>query len=293
MRKINTIVVLSVCLLFLVVSTASAAWAFGEIRYPDRPLNLRKGRSARTAWVGSLTPGQKVRVSFLKDGWVAVFEPDETRNSESAAVGYSNAKYLLKKQTRVEPKAWGELVYPWRTLNVRTTPSVRGKKVKTLKAMEHVKIDFPEDNWTMVFSPGATIRSEMNAIGYSSSKYFKPATRSSMAKAGLGSKPKVAEERVSAPIVVSEAVSVGSGQGQVGGAVVPPPVSVPVKSSGPWGKVLTLKKKVNIRKARTSGSRYVRTLKPGEKVRVDFLKNGWYAVFRENELIRKESRALG
>ncbi len=74
-----------------------AASAFGEIRYPDRPLNLRKARSAKASWVGSLYPGQKVRIAFLKDGWVAVFEPGETRNSESAAVGYSNVKYLKKK----------------------------------------------------------------------------------------------------------------------------------------------------------------------------------------------------
>ena len=289
MRKINIMVVVLACLLL----AASTAWAFGEIRYPDRPLNLRKGRSARKAWVGSLAPGQKVKVAFLKDGWVAVFEPGEARNSLSAAVGYSNVKYLLKKQTRVEPKPWGELVYTWRTLNVRSTPSVKGKKVDTLKAMEHVKIDFPEGDWTMVFAPGATIRSEMNAIGYSSAKYFKPATKSTMAKAGLGIKPKKVEEKVVVPTVVSEVVAVEKGQGQVGGAVAPLPAPVPTKASGSWGTVVTLKKKVNVRKDRTSGSRYVRTLKPGEKVRVDFLKNGWYAVFRENELIRKESRALG
>jgi len=290
MRKIHTIVVLIVSLLLLAASTA---WAFGEIRYPDRPLNLRKERSARTAWVGSLYPGQKVRVGFLKDGWVAVFEPGETRNSESAAVGFSNAKYLKKKQTRVEPKPWGEIVYTVRKLNVRNKPSVRGRKITTLQVMEHVKIDFPEDDWTMVFSPKATIRSNMNAIGYSSAKYFKPATRKSLAKAGFGDEPGPVEVVTPAPIVVSEAVEVASGQGQVSGSVVPPPALVPTKISKSWGMVVTVKSKVNVRKDRTSGSRYVSTLKPGEKVRVDFLKNGWYAVFRENEVIRKESRALG
>ena len=290
MRKINTIVVLIVSLLLLVASTA---WAFGEIRYPDRPLNLRKGRSAKTSWVGSLYPGQKVRIAFLEDGWVAVFEPGETRNSESAAVGYSNVKYLKREQTRVEPKPWGELVYTPRKLNVRSKPSVKGQKLATLQVMEHVKIDFPQDDWTMVFSPQATIRSEKNAIGYSSAKYFKPATESSMNKAGLGKEPVAAEQSVPAPIAVSEAVEVEGGQGQVGGSVAPPPAPVSVKTPKPWGDVLTVKRKVNIRKGRTSGSRYIRTLKPGEKVRVDFLKSGWYAVFNENELIRSESRAMG
>jgi uncharacterized protein YgiM (DUF1202 family) len=291
MRKIHIIVVFIVSLLLLVASTA---WSFGEIRYPDRPLNLRKGRSAKHAWVGSLYPGQKVRIGFMKDGWVAVFEPDETRNSESAAVGYSNAKYLKKNQTRVEPASWGEFMQTVRKLNVRSTASVKGRKIKTLQVMELVKIDFPEDDWTMVFSPQATIRSNMNAIGYSSVKYFKPATRKSLARVGGGNE-KFVQESLPAPVVVSAAVEVASGQGQVSGAVVPPlaPVSVPAKSSKSWGTVVTVKDKVNVRKGRTSGSSYVRTLKPGERVRVDFLKNGWYAVFTEDEMIRTESRAAG
>lgn len=289
MKKITTVLVIVVSLLLLATSTV---WAFGEIRYPDRPLNLRKGRSAKTPWVGSLYPGQKVRISFLENGWVAVFEPGETRNSEAAAVGYSNIKYLLPKQTRVEPKSWGELVYTGRTLNVRSKPSVDGKKIDTLKAMEHVKIDFPEDDWTMIFSPDATIRSEMNAIGYCSSKYFKPATQSTMAQAGLGKKPKVSEEKVPVPSAVSEAVEVASGHGQTGGSVASAPAPA-TTTTGSWGDVVTVKDKINVRQARTSSSRYVRTLEPGERIRVDFLKNGWYAVFEEHEGVRNESRALG
>lgn len=270
---------------FLILLMATAAMAFGEIRYPDRPLNLREGRSPKSAWVGSLYPGQPVRIAFLEDGWVAVFEPGETRDRESATVGYSNVKYLLTKKTRVEPEAWGELVYTPRKLNVRSAPSIKGKQLDMLNVDEQVRIDFPDGDWTMVFSPKATIRSKLNARGFSSAKYFKPVTTESVARP--------------AP-AVSEEVNVGSGQGQVGGVVAPPPAAItesstesePVASS-PWGEVLTMQRKVNLRQERTSGSRYVRTLKPGEKVRVDFLKNGWYAVFRENEAVRKENRAMG
>jgi len=274
----------------MVVFAAATAMAFGEIRYPDRPLNLRKSRSPKTAWVGSLYPGQKVKVAFLKNGWVAVFEPGETRNSESAAVGYSNVKYLKTKQTRVEPQSWGELVYTPRKLNVRSKPSVKGKPVDMLSVNERVRIDFPDGDWTMVFSPRATIRSKMNSLGFSSTKYFKPAPQPSVA--------------TSQPVpVVTQPVEVASGQGQVSGSVAPPPVQVAPsatvvakkRTSAPqeWGRVVTVGRKVNLRKGRTSSSRYVRTLKPGEKVRVDFLKSGWYAVFRTNEPLRKESRAIG
>lgn len=262
MKRINIIALLTLGAILLF--TASA-WAFGEIRYPDRPLNLRKSRSPKAAWVGSLYPGQKVRIAFLKDGWVAVFEPGETRNTEAAAVGYSNVKYLKKKQIRMEPKPWGEQVYTPRKLNVRSRPSISGKKLDQLKANERVKIDFPEDDWTMVFSPNATIRSKMNAIGYSSAKYFKP----------------VKAESPAAPVAVTSAPT--------------PKAEAPAKpvASSNWGKVITIQRKVNLRKERTTGSRYVQTLKVGESVRVDYLKNGWYAVFRENEPVRNESRAIG
>lgn len=177
MRRINCIFVFS---LVFVLSAASLGWAFGEIRYPDRPLNLRNGRSARATWVGSLYPGQKVRVAYLKNGWVAIFEPGATDSRESAAVGYSNSKYLKKKRTRHEPKAWGELVYTKQTLNVRSKPALSGRKLDTLKAYEHVRVDYPDDDWIMVFWPSATIRSKLNARGYCSDKYFKPATEKSV-----------------------------------------------------------------------------------------------------------------
>ncbi len=280
MRSLYKILILVCC---MVVLAATTAMAFGEIRYPDRPLNLRKARTPKSAWVGSLYPGQKVRIGFLKNGWVAVFEPGETRNRESAAVGFANVKYLKPKATRVEPKAWGELVYTSRKLNIRSKPSKKGTRIDMLKAYEHVRIDFPEDEWTMVFSPKATIRSKLNAIGYSSGKYFKPATKQSLARANPAPAPVVA--------------AVPSGQGQVSGAVAPPPASTktakPATGTGSWGTVLTVQRKINLRQGRTTGSKYIRTLKPGEKVRIDFLKNGWYAVFFANEPVRNENRAVG
>lgn len=273
MRKYLFITILACSVLFLM---AASAMAFGEIRYPDRPLNLRDGRSASAKWVGSLYPGQKVRVAFLEDGWVAVFEPNETRNSEDAAVGFSNVKYLLKKRTRHEPKPWGERMVTTRKLNIRTDSSVRGEKVGLLEVDELVIVDFPEDDWVMIFSPHATIRSKMNARGFSSAKYLEPAP------AGRKAAP--------APAVVATPKS--SEASSVAGTAAPQPAPTKQESED-WGRVLTVKRKVNVRQERTSSSHYVRTLQPGDKVRVDFLKQGWYAVFNEEELIHSEQRAIG
>ena len=295
MKRIFQLFVAVACLFLL----ADSAMAFGQIAYPDRPLNLRNGRSARDKWVGSLYPGQKVRIAFMKDGWVAVFEPGETRASESAAVGYSNAKYLLPKPTRVEPKPWGELVYTVRNLNIRDKASVKGKRLDMLKKGERVIIDFPEGDWTMVFSPTATIRSEMNGIGYCSAKYFKPVPEGE-AKAAPApvpeSAPAPAPEPVEAKPVpkVSAVVEAGSGAGQVGSAVAPPPpAQEKTVADNSWGRVVTVERTINLYKGRTSGSKPVQALKPGDTVRVDFLDRGWYAVFPENAVVRQESRAMG
>ena len=206
MRKSCILMMAAVWLLLL----GATAMAFGEIAYPDRPLNLRASRSAKAKWIGALYPGQQVRIGFEKDGWVAVFEPGETRADERYAAGYSNSKYLLSKRTRHEPEEWGEYMRVVRNLNIRNEPSVRGKRLDMLKGGELVKIDFPEGDWTMVFKPGATIRSEMNGIGYASAKYFKPAK-------APAAKPEPE------PAKVPPVVEAGSGPGQVGSKVAPPP----------------------------------------------------------------------
>ena len=275
MRKIQLTTLVAACLLLV----ASSAFAFGEIAYPDRPLNLRASRSPKAAWIGSLYPGQEVRIAHEKDGWVAIYEPGETDSSEAAAVGFSNAKYLKKTRGRYEPVVWGELVYTPRTLNVRSKPSVKGNKVGSLHAMEHVLIDFPEDDWTMVFAPDATIRSQMNAMGYCAAKYFQPATQESKAKAGLATGIESSVQEVS---------EVPSGSGQVSGAAVAAPDPV---SSEMLRVVLTAK--VNVRQSRTSSSPLVRTLKPNDIVQIGLLRNGWYAVFSANDMIRSESSSIG
>jgi len=287
MRNITIVLTTVACLLFLVVAQA---FAFGDIRYTDRPLNLRDGRSPKAKWVGNLYAGQKVRIAHLRDGWVAVYEPNATDGSEAAAIGFSNVKYLQKKRTRYEPKELGELVYTYRALNVRTKPDVRGRKIMTLKAGTHVRIDFPDEDWTRVFPPDATIRSNLNGIGYSSVKYFKPATKKSLAKATKAPKPQPVQVEDGIP-VVTEPDEIVTGQGQVSGSVAatPPPAPIPA----PKPKFVTATTSINVHTDRTTGSSLARTLKPGDTVQVGLLQHGWYAVFSRNELVLVKDRAIG
>jgi len=63
--------------------------------------------------------------------------------------------------------------------------------------------------------------------------------------------------------------------------------------AGEWGVVREADRNLNVRQSRSPKSGHVVTLKKGERVRTDFLKNGWLAVFRLNQTERKESKALG
>lgn len=60
-----------------------------------------------------------------------------------------------------------------------------------------------------------------------------------------------------------------------------------------WGEIREAANTLNVREGRTPRSEHVVTLAKGQRVRVDFLKDGWYAVFTVNETERSEKRAIG
>lgn len=60
-----------------------------------------------------------------------------------------------------------------------------------------------------------------------------------------------------------------------------------------FGEVRQADRDLNVRKERTLTSAHVKTLKKGEKVRTEFLKDGWVAVFDLDATVRDETGALG
>jgi hypothetical protein len=258
MRTFIKTIVSAFCIVLL---TAVAASAFGELRYPDRPLNLRDGRNSRTNRVGGLVQGQEVRVAFPKNGWVAVFEPSETNYSEDAAVGYTNLKYLKTEQINPDKSKWGRLMETVDETMVHAKAAGLSEKIGSLAKGKLVRTDFPEDDWFMVFPASATIRSKMGAIGFARKKKFK--------RVSAKNKP-----------VVTDSISKRANNDERD-----------VYTS--WGKVLTVTSPVGLFRERSDKSRRVASLAAGERVRVDFLKDGWLAVFKEEERLRKEYRAMG
>jgi hypothetical protein len=60
-----------------------------------------------------------------------------------------------------------------------------------------------------------------------------------------------------------------------------------------WGRLMVAPEKTNIRATPSLRAKITGQLKPGERVRADFLKNGWYAVFDPEAKKRQKRRARG
>lgn len=266
--------VLPVLVSLILCLFAAEAQAFGEIRYPDRPLNLRQKRDADSGWVGLLRAGQKVRIAWVKDGWAAIFEPWMTDGDTARVAGYANTKYLKKRRGKVEEKPWGEWRRTKTKLNYRSGPERGAKRLGVLDSGVVLRTDFPEDGWVAVFEPKATIRSRMNSFGWVKEDYLatasRPSTKATSSQIATRSTSKADQK----PVAVSR-----------------PDTSEP--SSADWGRILRAPMELNLRRERAGGSKYATTIPKGQAVKVDFLKEGWYAVFSPSAKVRKESRALG
>ena len=64
-------------------------------------------------------------------------------------------------------------------------------------------------------------------------------------------------------------------------------------SSNKWGVVRYTHTTTNVRESRSKSSKITTQIKPNQRVKADFLKDGWYAIFEIDELVRQQSNALG
>lgn len=60
-----------------------------------------------------------------------------------------------------------------------------------------------------------------------------------------------------------------------------------------WGKIKYVHSTTNIRAERSTESRIVGQLKAGEKIKVHFPQDKWCAIFKVEEIVKDEERALG
>ncbi len=96
-KRIQNLAARSLVLLLLAafcLPGVSRAEQWGELRYVETVVNIRKARTTDSLIALKLLPGQAVRVDFLENGWYAVFPPDEAVRAESKAIGYAYAPLL-------------------------------------------------------------------------------------------------------------------------------------------------------------------------------------------------------
>ncbi len=77
---------------------------WGRIMSAPEKTNIRAARSINAKITGRLDAGDRVRADFLRDGWYAVFAPDEPRRVESGARGYVYAPRLTAVPVPVASK---------------------------------------------------------------------------------------------------------------------------------------------------------------------------------------------
>jgi hypothetical protein len=80
--------------LILLHPASGTGQEWGRIMSATEKTNIRAARSIEAKITGQLNAGDRVRADFLKDGWYAVFAPDELKRNESGARGYVFAQRL-------------------------------------------------------------------------------------------------------------------------------------------------------------------------------------------------------
>jgi hypothetical protein len=80
--------------LILLHPASGTGQEWGRIMSATEKTNIRVARSIEAKITGQLNAGDRVRADFLKDGWYAVFAPDELKRTESGARGYVFAQRL-------------------------------------------------------------------------------------------------------------------------------------------------------------------------------------------------------
>ncbi len=176
----------------------SAQW--GEIRVVEpKMLNVRKGRGPKFEHAKTLYAGDLVKIDFPRDGWVAVFEPDARERKESKAIGYANARFLVKpspKQLAKLPKAsevkppeakapeieapeaeptpvpaaadsdWGMLVRLTDNAKIRQTPDTEGTLLVTMVRGDLLKVYGRNGDWLRAYMPQERTPSPAAALGW-------------------------------------------------------------------------------------------------------------------------------
>lgn len=206
-----------------------------------------------------------------------------------------------------EPR-WGRVYTISGNIPVRENPADDALKVRVLKTGQKVRVDFQDAGWAAVFDPKEPVRSELKAMGYVrlDELHFRGAAATAQASSIEVRKPRTGTKSDDKPEEASKSKQdkpsakepeKDKGKGKTDSAVststqthVPVPAAKPGKY---FGEIRVPDRDLALRASRTTESEFKRVLRPGQRVLVDFLEDGWFAVFDLAERKRDLAKALG
>ncbi|MDO9632016.1 MAG: hypothetical protein Q7I92_08970, partial [Humidesulfovibrio sp.] len=143
-----------------------------------------------------------------------------------------------------------------------------------------VRVDFENAGWAAVFDPSETVRAETRAQGYVRLPDLRSEARPE-ARPDVRSETSAHSEKPAKP-KKSDAADKGKAKES----------RTPAQAEA-FGEIRVADRKMAIRAGRDKDTEFVRLLQAGQRVRVDFHEDGWFAVFNPDEHVRDLKRAWG
>jgi len=214
-----------------------------------------------------------------------------------------------------EPR-WGRVYTISSNIPVRENPADDALKVRVLKAGQKVRVDFQDAGWAAVFDPKEPARSELKALGYVrlDELHFRGGAATATASSIEVRKPRPDTKPDAKPDVKTDAKAEGApkgrqdkpsakapeksgGKGKADSAAsmsTQKPAPVPPANPGKsFGEIRVPDRDLAVRASRTMESEFNRLIRPGQRVRVDYWEDGWFAVFDPAEKERDLAKAWG
>jgi cell division septation protein DedD len=204
-----------------------------------------------------------------------------------------------------EPR-WGRLYTISGSIPVRENPTDDALKVRELKAGQRVRVDFQDAGWAAVFDPKEPVRSELKALGYVRLDELRFRGAAATARASsievrkpqpdakpevlVDGKPDTTVAKASKALVNADKPDAIE---KAGGAAPRSAPKAQARRENSFGEIRVPDRDLAVRASRTPESEFNKLIRPGQRVRVDFWEEGWFAVFDPAEKKRDLAKAWG
>ncbi len=253
-------------------------------------VSVRENPSDSALKVRVFKAGQKVRIDFQEDGWAAAFDPKEPSRSELKALGYVRLDEL-KAHGAPDPSQPMPLEGNKARAQAQAEAGIAKaeKPVKTEKAAKAIGKP-AETNGAHAVAPA-----QAASTPQPEPKAEKPAKAVGKPADSIGAHAVAPAQAAPTPQPEQKNGKAG-GKGLEKSAAkssektLAKPEGLPAKGAG---EIRVADRNLAVRGGRTTESEFKRLLRPGQRVRVDFWEDGWYAVFSPDEKQHDLSRAWG